>query len=306
MDLQRLVMETAAEQHGAISRRQLTALGVQASRRHRWIGAQLLIPVGPKSYAIGGSPPSWMRSVWCASFDVEGRGFIAGRTAARLHGLDGFTGDAVEVLVQRAFRNVETPWTVHSTSAALNKTATQFVGGVRSLTAHWLILNSPLFRFSREETENAIDSALRQRKISEQRLRADVVKSHRPCVNGSRTLFDAMVDTGGESWLERRFLKLVRRAGLPRPDLQRVYRDGSRFLARVDAVFPGGHVVELEGHGTHATRQERQADERRRNALRRQVMTLTVFTYGHVTYEPDYVVAELSGLGIEHSGARSG
>ncbi|HQV57032.1 MAG TPA: hypothetical protein PKV27_03395 [Ilumatobacteraceae bacterium] len=254
---------------------------------------ELMTVVGPRSYVFAGSADTWLRSVWCAHLDLDGRGFIAGRTAARLHGLDGFTSNAIEALLPRATRHMAGPWTVRSTRADLTRGSTLSIGGIRCLTVHRLILEAPIFRFTRDEIENAIDSALRLRKASEQQLRTDVVRLHRARVNGSRILFDALVDTGGESRLERRFLKLVREAGLPRPALQRVYRSGTRLVARVDADFGDGRVVEVEGHRTHSSRQQRQADERRRNDLRGRVRSLTVFTYDHVTYEPDYVVSEL-------------
>ena len=38
---------------------------------------------------------------------------------------------------------------------------------------------------------------------------------------------------------------------------------GTRIIARVDAYFPGGLVVEVSGHGTHASRRQRQIDAQR-------------------------------------------
>ena len=139
--------------------------------------------------------------------------------------------------------------------------------GFRCLTAERLILESPQFGFTRAETENAIDSAIRLRLVAEQRLRTRVIREYRPNVNGSRLLFDALVDTGGESRLERWFLRLVREAGIDRPILQKTFRDGTRTIARVDAYFPGGLVVEVSGHGTHASRRQRQSDAQRRTEL---------------------------------------
>lgn len=300
MELARAV---AGQQHGAISRRQLASLGVARWRRQRWIETGFIIPVGPQSYIVHGSADTWHRALWLAQMDLDGRGFIAGRSAARLHGLDGFTSDVIELLVPRAFRSLQSPWAVHSTSATLTTGCTQVLDGLRLLNPQRLILEAPIFGFDRSEIENAIDSAVRKKLVSEQRLRTAVVRQHRTGVNGSRILLDALIDAGGESRLERRFLTIVRRAGLPRPTLQRSYRDGQRFVARVDAVFDGNHVVELEGHGNHSSRQQRQADEKRRNALRRQVSSLTVFTYDHVTYESDYVLAELLTLGIRPESA---
>jgi hypothetical protein len=40
-------------------------------------------------------------------------------------------------------------------------------------------------------------------------------------------LLEAMIDSGGESRLERWFLRLVRQAGIERPTLQKTFRDGT-------------------------------------------------------------------------------
>ena len=63
---------------------------------------------------------------------------------------------------------------------------------------------------------------------------------------GVPLLDELLADSGGHSMLERRFLELCRRAGLPRPSTQVIHRrDGSTF-ARVDFMFdPYGVVVEV-------------------------------------------------------------
>ncbi|MEY2401912.1 MAG: hypothetical protein QOJ08_2023, partial [Ilumatobacteraceae bacterium] len=156
-----------------------------------------------------------------------------------------------------------------------------------------LILESPQFSFSRAEIENAIDSSIRLRLVSEQRLRARVIREHRPHVNGSRLLFDALVDTGGESRLERWFLSLVRQAGIERPVLQKSFREGSRTIARVDAYFPGGLVVEVSGHGTHASRRQLQVDAQRRTELTLRGLRVLTFTYDDVRDRPAWVIGQL-------------
>ena len=165
--------------------------------------------------------------------------------------------------------------------------------GIRCLKAERLILDSPLFNFDQEETENAIDSAIRLRLVSEQRLRTKVIDRHREGINGGRILLDALVDTGGQSRLERWFLKLVRTAGLPRPELQLSWRDGSRIIARVDAFFPGGLIVEVAGHGTHSSRRAIQADEQRRTELTLRGFRVITFTYNDIRDRPDWVIAKL-------------
>ncbi|MCU1400830.1 MAG: hypothetical protein JWN62_3939 [Acidimicrobiales bacterium] len=180
-----------------------------------------------------------------------------------------------------------------TTSLELSTVDTVTVGGIRCLSAQRLILDAPLFGFTRLEVENAIDSAIRLKLVSEQRLRAAVLARHRGGINHGRALLDALVDTGGESRLERWFLAIVRRAGLPRPTLQKVWRTQTRTVARVDAFFSGGLVVELAGHGTHSSRRERQRDEQRRTELTLLGNTVITFTHDDVRDRPNWVADRL-------------
>jgi hypothetical protein len=289
----RALADQARRQHGAVSTAQLEASGVHRRLRSAWTAAGLLERRGARSYVIAGSTPTWRRELWCAAADVDGAGFLAGRAAAQLHGLDGFRGDSVELLVRREHKGLRTPFVLRSTAAPLSRSDTVCIDGLRCLTAERTILESALFGFTREEMENAVDSAIRLRLVSEQRLRTRLVAGHRRGVNGSGALLATMVDTGGESRLERWFLRLVREAGLPRPQLRRVVRDGNRTVARVDAWFGGGLVVEIEGHGTHSTRQQRQHDEQRRTELTLRGHRVIVFTYSDIRDRPDWAAGRL-------------
>lgn len=284
----------AAAQHSAVSLGQLQRLGISASLRSKWVAAGLLERAGPRSFVIAGSEGTWKRSLASASFDLDGVGLIGGRSGARLLGLDGFTGDNVELLVERKFRNRVGSGVVRSTSTPLGRGDSLFIDGLRVLRAERLILESPRFDFTQAETENAIDSAIRLRLVGEQRLRTMIVAAHTRGLNGGRQLLDALVDTGGESRLERWFLRLVREAGLPRPMLQKIFRDGTRTVARVDAYFPGGLVVEVAGHGTHSSRRQIQSDTQRQTELTLRGVRWITFTFTDVRDRPAWVVARLS------------
>jgi hypothetical protein len=285
----------ASAQHSALALTQVQLAGVSSSLSSKWVVAGLLDRAGPRSFVIGGSAPTWLRSVAAAWLDLDGAGLVAGRSAARLYGLDGFGEDEVELLVHRDRRKRRSSGaTVRSTSRPIGRGDVRTVDGLRVLSPERLILDSPLFGFTQEETENAIDSAIRLRLVSEQRLRTRVIERHSSGVNGGRRLLDALVDTGGESRLERWFLRLVREAGLPRPTLQKVFRAGSRVVARVDALFPGGLVVEVAGHGTHATRRQLQVDAQRQTELTLRGLRVLTFTYEDVRGRPWWVADRLS------------
>ena len=108
-------------------------------------------------------------------------------------------------------------------------------------------------------------------------------------------LLDELVrDSGGHSPLERRFLGLVREAGLPRPRTQVVPRRDGRTFARVDFLFePQGVVVEVSGRHGHASDAERARDAPRRNELQDVGRVVYECTSREVFEEAERVVVSL-------------
>ena len=111
----------AATDHGIVTNLDLCRAGVSTTTRTRWLTSGLLRRLGPTTFALGGAPSTWQQAVRSADIELAGRGFIAGRTAARLLGLDGFTDGAIEVLVPRFHREIVVPATVASTSLDLDR-----------------------------------------------------------------------------------------------------------------------------------------------------------------------------------------
>lgn len=287
------VVAAAGRHFGAISTAELARLGVSPSLRAKWVHRQLLAPAGPHSFVVAGAPRTAAQAAWCAAADCAGRGYVAGRTAAWLHGLDGFEPPPrPELLLRREHRGTRLPHLVRTTGRQLGSGDAVTIRGVRCLGAERLILEAPRFDFTATEIENAIDSAIRAKKVFEPHLRDRVLNSVRPG-SGRSAVREALQDTGGESRLERWFLAIVRTGGLPRPAMRVVVHADRRFAARLDAAFPGGLVIELEGHATHSSRRQRQHDEERRTALTLQGYRVIVFTYNDVRDRPDWVLAQL-------------
>jgi very-short-patch-repair endonuclease len=107
---------------------------------------------------------------------------------------------------------------------------------------------------------------------------------------GAPRLDELLVDSGGHTILERRFLQLMRTAGLPRPRTQVVHRRGGRTFARVDFIFDErAIVVEVSGRKGHASDAERAKDAQRRNEIQDIGKRVYEYTYQQVTREPGYV-----------------
>jgi hypothetical protein len=282
----------AAEQHYVVCADEFDALGVTRKVRLRWERLGLIDQVGLRTFALAGTR-RWEQTLMAGLLDLGPRAVVAGRSAAALHGLDGFAREPIEFLVPRELRDRKAPGRIATTTRAIRATDVCHVDLIRCLRPERVVLEAPLFDFTRAELENAIDSAIRLRLTTAERLRTRVSAERSAGVNGSRSLVEALVDTGGESKLERAFLRVMRRAGLPRPSLQVPHRDGARLIARVDALFGQDLVIEVEGHATHSSRRQRQADEQRRTELTLQGKRVLVFTLDDVFRRPEWTASRV-------------
>ncbi|MDP9464904.1 MAG: hypothetical protein M3P52_09790 [Actinomycetota bacterium] len=287
----------AANRHGVFTTTMARAFGVSDRLRHEWIELGWIERLGTHTFRFAGSPSTWYMALGSALGDLGPTAAASGRSAAALQHLDGFSQGTVEIWVPRSGRNRCHAAVMRSSALPLRAGDVMTVDGIRCVTAERLILDSLLFRFTADEIHNAIDSAIRMRLVNEKRLRRRIVDELVVNAWHRRTLIDALIDTGGESALERRFLAIVRRAGLPRPQLRRVYRSGTRTVARVDVEFAGGLIVELAGHGTHATRLQRQHDAQRQTELTLRNKRVITFTYDDVYGRPDWVLTTMSAAG---------
>jgi very-short-patch-repair endonuclease len=139
--------------------------------------------------------------------------------------------------------------------------------------------------------ERAINDADRLGLIDPVSLRSEIeCLLPRPGMACLRRLLgcDALTDTG----LERKFLGIVRQAGLPLPQTQ-VWVNGYR----VDFHWPGlGLIVETDGWRHHRTSGEQATDHRRDQAHTKSGMTTLRFAEKQVRHEPQHVKATLSAV----------
>jgi acyl-coenzyme A thioesterase PaaI-like protein len=149
-----------------------------------------------------------------------------------------------------------------------------------------------------EETrlEAVLDHAERRGIVWRPHLRwrlRELARQGRPGVPAVRRLLDRTEGRGlGDSWLEQEGLRLIAQARLPMPRCQVELRKAGGGIARVDLFWEEARlVVELDGHGTHATRRDRQAAAERAARLGIEGWHVVSFTYEDVTERPGYVVA---------------
>jgi very-short-patch-repair endonuclease len=141
--------------------------------------------------------------------------------------------------------------------------------------------------------EAAINEADKRDLVDPEALRAALdALLRRPGLATLRKLLDRRTFTLTETELERIFLPIARRAGLPRPETQ-VRLNGFR----VDFFWPGlGLVVETDGLRYHRTPAQQTRDRIRDQAHAASGLTPLRFTRAQVRFEPTYVEKTLTAV----------
>lgn len=300
-DIDMAIAERAAPQLGLITRTQFTAMGGSKKMLRTRVNQGVLVPIGAQSLRVGGAPTTWRQQLLAATLDAGPDAVVSHLAAAAYWHLAGVRTGAVEVTVPDGRRPRRVVGLVHL-SRALNPVDVDRRGPFPVTTPARTLIDAAS-RLARPQLEAALDEALRNGLVGHAYLRwrlDQLGAGGRRGVADLRRLLDGPIaDRRPESWLERRVLTILRQAGLPAPDVQRpvVTAGGVR---RVDFCYPAaGLVIEVDGHRTHSTRRQRQADAQRAAELTALGLEVITFTYEDVTERPDYVVETIAGrLGL--------
>jgi very-short-patch-repair endonuclease len=288
------VTDLAARQHGVVTVAQLAELGV----RRRWVDnlvrRGVLRRVGSGVYVIAGSEPTPRQQLTAGLFALGEESWVSHEAAAALHGLDRHKAGAVEFTVLRAGRGRKVPYTVHTTRS-LGPLDRVTVDGLRCLSATRTIIDLAHARIPAVRLEAMIDSAVRLGLTAPLVLQKRLGELRGPGRWGARLLDRLLLDSGGHTLLERRFLTLVREQGLPAPRTQVIHRRDGNTVARVDFLFDAvGVVVEVTGSKGHSSSRERAHDAQRRNELQDIGRKVYEYTWDDVTGRPAYVRTTLT------------
>lgn len=117
-----------------------------------------------------------------------------------------------------------------------------------------------------------------------------------------RETLDRRTFTLTDSELERRFLPLARRAGLPAPQTQ-AWVNGFK----VDFYWPElGLVVETDGLRYHRTPAQQARDRVRDQAHAAAGLACLRFTHAQIRFEPDHVVRTATAVAAKRRANRIG
>lgn len=292
----RELAEVVSNGSGCFTIADARAVGISDTWRRKLAQRGVIRRMGRNSFCFAGSPLTWRARLVAVIADLGDNAVIAGRAAGALLQLDGFAdGDhssRIEVLVPRPERNRTSSARLHSSGRSFTAADRVLIDGLPVLSASRLIIDGARYGLSDVELEDAMDSAIRRGWTSELYLQRRFAELRGSGLAGAARVERLLGLSGVESRLERDFLRLIRRAGLPEPLVQVVHRQDGRTIARVDCQF-GDVVVELAGHGSHATRRQRQRDAQRHTELTLAGLRVITFTSQDVHERPDWVVAQL-------------
>jgi very-short-patch-repair endonuclease len=275
------VWELARRQHGVVARGQLLERGVPPDAIRHALKSGRLHPLWRGVYALG-RPEVSQRGRWTAAVLACGSDArLSHRSAACLWGVYPRDPEVVEVVVgaplqrRRAGVRVRRQAPLPGRDGALRE-------GI-PVTAIAPTLVDLAATIGRGPLERAINEADRLDLIDPESLGAAIAPlTRRP---GLRALREVLGRERTDSSLERRFLGLVRSAGLRLPQTQ-VHLNGYR----VDFFWPEhGLVVEVDGLRYHRTPLQQAADRRRDQAHTAAGLTTLRFAEHQVRSEPQAV-----------------
>jgi hypothetical protein len=251
--------------------------------------------LGRGVYELAGTPPTDRRRIHLALLQVGPMAAASHRTSAHVLGFDTFHPlGQVEITVPHS-RRAQVPDVVLHRTRRLERVDLVTVEGIRCTSATRTIIDLAGY-LSERELLTAIGSALRDGRTSMATLHRRLSALRGPGRHGTLALDRAlrlMPGGGLHSVLEVDFLTISRRVRSEPPATQVTIVVGGRRY-RVDFAYPPSPVlVEVDGHGHHATGTDRTADSRRRRDLIAAGYEVLTFTSYEIFHEPDRVAADL-------------
>lgn len=262
------VGDVAASHHAALSRSQAVASGLSPQQIRHEIERSVLRYSAPNVLVVHGSPSTWKQRLTAATLTANQAGVISHRSAARLHGLDGFDDDLVELTVPRG-RRISIPGVVvHQTGLSCEHRLE--VDGIPCTSLALTIIDLPQVVGDRQ-MERAIDDFQRKGN-SLTWLEQVATELHRPGQRGTKFVLAEITrrranGTVRGSWFEKLIQEAITSPKLPPLVQQYVIRDGGGdFIARVDLAFPSVRLgIEAHSRSFHTGPHAEIIDQRREN-----------------------------------------
>ena len=291
---------------GLVTRLELTQEGHSRSIIEQAIREGRFTRVGPGLLSTGlgsSSELRWLQALGALVVRTQPDGLVAGAAAAALYGLDGFdhrTSPAVEIPASqrlartaaghvRRTRHPQTPEWIGCFPVASVASVLAGLGEGLAPLRRWRGDRTPIDR--EDLVELALECALRRGLLSLDHVAsaAWTTNACRGC-QVLRTVLARRPDGAPptESYLETRFVQMLRRAGLAAPERQVEIRDATGgLIGRVD--FRRDNIlIECDGREYHDRSESFVKDRDRWTRLQAEGYSLIVVTADHVERRPEW------------------
>jgi len=276
--------DLARNQHSVVSSDQLREVGYTPQAIHHRIRTGRLHPLHRGVYAVG-RPHVTDHGRWMAAILACGKGAVLSHSsAAALWRIGPEKGRVVELSLPSLSRRCRPGLQIHQRPSLQDRDTTAEYGIPVTTPIQTLIDLS--LHLDRRGVERAINEADKYDLVHPPQLRRALdERVGEPGVALLRQILDRRTFRLTKEELERRFLPLAAKAGLPVPLT-------GQFVNKfeVDFYWPDlGLVVETDGLRYHRTPAEQARDRLRDQAHTAAGLTQLRFTHEQVRYEPEYV-----------------
>lgn len=284
----------AAGQFGSFTKAQANRAGLTDRELRSGVHSRTLDRAGVRTYRSVLTPHTMLGDLTDLVLDIGEPCWVSGPTAAALHNFDGFRlTRPFHVIVPRG-RFLDRVGAAIHTTRDLPVIDRESVGRLPVLSPTRTMIDLA-GRVSSVALTAALDGAIRDGLTDEDHLLRRIVELRGRGRHGLPKLVDVIsgseITRGGHSWLEREFLAVSSRAGLPRPLTQQVLSRAKDRLVRVDCRYPGTSVVvELLGYRWHRTREQLRRDIERMNALVLDGFLPLQCTTAQLIEDPDWIL----------------
>lgn len=286
----------AGAQLGLVTVADVLRSGYSKSTFERHVNCSLWVPAQPGVYQSSASPITFESRCLAVLLSLGPDSAISHRSAATLWKFDGFRAEPIIHVTLQSTKGLTRQHGVRvHRYTTIREGDIVRIGKLRVTSGSRTVIDLGNCASTRE-LENAVDSGERDRTAPTSSILERLDQFRRKPKGTSRldVVLNGLPTGGLHTRLEREFLAISRRSGLPDPQGQVVVRDEKKFLGRVDFWYETFDlIVEVSGHRTHSTRQQRQADATRHRAIRAAGRDVIEFTSDEVFKQPDRVAHDL-------------
>lgn len=286
--------QLALRQHGVIARSQALAQGMSSSAVDRRVYSGEWLRLLPGTYALRGSPASFMRRATAAYLWAGEGALLSHDSSGVLFNLDGVSQQ--QIIVSSPRRLCSPRVVVHRRATEGLRSKSIGLVRVTSIEQTLLDLGGTL---GGERLELAVDSALRRGLTRFDRLSRHLEAFGGPGVAGSTDLAQLLkmrepCPRPTDSILEVELLKLARKYDLPNPVAQYlvVLRDG--LTVHIDFAYPDQMLaIEVDSVRWHSGVRAIKWDNERQNLLVALGWRVLRFEWNDIVKRPAVVAAQI-------------